>query len=239
MDDHPAVGPTEEPAIDREAVTMGRDRGEDELTKRGRRREGPEAERDERREATDTRRRTQTAIVARRPRRGRSSRWPSTPGVPFRHGSAGAIAMKNNSATPIGTVKASKYGAPMLTTLPDIAWTKSGKTVPTRTTSANAPKRKLLTRKAPSRETAASMPPAERSWSPRHPMSTDDAEDHDTEEREQRRADARVREGVDRVIEPGRVRKVPRIVSAKVADQQREIPDPSSPRRSWTITECR
>src|SRR5579862_5743797 len=55
----------------------------------------------------------------------------------------------------------------MVIWLPLTAWATKGNTVPSSTTRAKAPKRKLLAKNAPSRETGVLIEPGERSRSPR------------------------------------------------------------------------
>ncbi len=111
--------------------------------------------------------------------------------------------------------------------------------MPSSTTKANPTKRTLLRRNAPSRPSGASIPPGERSRSPRQaispkptmttakkkPMSSGPSEDSENECTE--------------VITPERVRKVPRMVRAKVAIDSERFHTRIRPRRSWTRTECR
>ena len=111
--------------------------------------------------------------------------------------------------------------------------------MPSSTTKAKPTKSTLLRRNAPSRPSGASMPPGERRRSPRQAMSPnptmttakknpmsngprDDSEKAWTE-----------------VMTPERVRKVPRMVSAKVAIDSERFHTRMRPRRSWTSTECR
>ena len=111
--------------------------------------------------------------------------------------------------------------------------------MPSSTTNAKPTKRTLLRRKAPSRPSGASMPIGERSRSPRQainpkptmtttkkkPMSNGPREDSEN--------------ACTDSMTPDRVRKVPRMVRAKVAMDNDRFHTRKRPRRSWTRTECR
>src|ERR1700722_1647812 len=104
---------------------------------------------------------------------------------------------------------------------------------------ANPTKSTLLRRNAPSRPSGASIPPGERSRSPRQaikpnptmttakkkPMSNGPSEDWENAWTE--------------VMTPERVKKVPRMVRANVAIDRERFHTRIRPRRSWTRTDCR
>ena len=112
--------------------------------------------------------------------------------------------------------------------------------MPSSTTRAKAPKRRLLARKAPSRDTGESIAPGERSRSPRQASSPIAAGSHDPEEARAAPAPIPVllNEWTDSST-PERVRNVARMVRLNVAMTSERFQTRSMPRRSWTITECR
>ena len=111
--------------------------------------------------------------------------------------------------------------------------------MPTSTTTAKATKSRLLTRKAPSRLTAASIPPAERSRSPRQAMRpTPVASTTPKKPRSSGPSVDSENECTDWMT-PERVRNVPRMVRLKVATTSDRFQMRSRPRRCWTIAECR
>ena len=157
----------------------------------------------------------------------------------LRQGSTGATAMRNSRARPRGIAIVSKNGSPTVMRSPLTASTRSGNTVPSSTTKAKAANRRLLSQEAPSRLTAASMRPGVRKRSPRQAMSPQVTSD---DQAKKPSSNGPISESLNACTEsstPERVRKVPRIVRAKVAHTSARFHTRSIPRRSCTITECR
>ena len=134
--------------------------------------------------------------------------------------------MRNSRHTTIGMVIRSKYGEPTVICSPLTAWAISGNTVPSSTTSAKAPKSRLLARKAPSRDTGESMAPGERSRSPRQAIRPTAGRHHDPEEAEQGRPDPGVVERVDRFQHPRSGQERGQDGQAERGHHQRQVPDP-------------
>jgi hypothetical protein len=118
-----------------------------------------------------------------------------------------------------------------------MASARRGNTVPSSTTKAKAAKATLLARNAPSRDTGESMEPGERSRSPRHPMSPMDKATTTAKKASSSGPMADSLKAWTESSTPDRVRKVPRIVSEKVATSNDRFQTRSMPRRSCTITE--
>ena len=147
--------------------------------------------------------------------------------------------MKNSNASPIGLAMVSKYGRPTDTCWPRTASERSGKTVPSSTTRAKPANRRLFTRKAPSRDTGASMLPGERRRSPRQAIRAIPTDT--TRPKKPTMMGPRVdceNECTDSST-PERVRKVPRMVRLNVATSSERFHTLSRPRRSWVMTEWR
>ena len=81
----------------------------------------------------------------------------------LRHGSTGAIAIRNSRVMPIGIDNRSKNGGPTAIWRSCSTSTISGNTVPSSTMKAKTVKITLLARNAPFRETGESIAPGERS----------------------------------------------------------------------------
>jgi hypothetical protein len=139
----------------------------------------------------------------------------------------------------MGTVIRSKYGSPTESFLSWSASTRSGKTVPSSTTKAKPAKRRLLARKAPSRETGESIRPGVRRRSPRQairPMPVAAARPRN-DRNQAPMSDSE--KACTELSTPERVRNVPRIVRQNVATMSDRFQTRSIPRRSWTTTEWR
>ena len=111
--------------------------------------------------------------------------------------------------------------------------------MPSRTTKAKPTKRRLLARKAPSRLSGESMPPGERSRSPRQAMSPTPVTSTSPKKPSSRGPMVESEKECTDWMTPERVRKVPRMVRLKVAITRERFQMRSSPRRCWTITEWR
>ena len=102
--------------------------------------------------------------------------------------------------------------------------------MPSSTTKAKATKSRLLARKAPSRLSGASIPPGERSRSPRQAMSPTPTDHH---QRRRTRAAAgpmvECGEGVHRLDHPRPGEEGAEDGQAEGGDHQREVPDPQQP----------
>ena len=226
MHDHAAVGPADEAPP---ALAAG---GQHELAQRGAAGEPAEAEGEQRRAARRRRRATATPSAPAPHHAGQNSRSRSSSPLALRHGSTGATAMRNSSASPIGIVMRSKYGAPT-----DDA---GGPAAPRRSagTRCRAARRRRTRRTArcwrgtrPRARAASRSRPGERSRSPRQPMSANDTATTSAEER--RAGTAPIGAVAERVharrARRERVRNVPRIVSAERGAQQRQVPDAQHP----------
>ena len=111
--------------------------------------------------------------------------------------------------------------------------------MPNKTTKAKPTKSRLFNKNAPSRPSGASIPPGERSRSPRQAIRPKPTMTTT------KKKPIRIGPSVDSEkactdwITPERVRKVPRMVRAKVATESDRFQTRMSPRRSCTSTECR
>ena len=155
------------------------------------------------------------------------------------HGRAGATAMRNSRAKPIGIVIRSKYGLPTEIRSPFAASTSSGNTVPSSTTKANAPNRRLLTRNAEVRETGDSMEPTVLMESPRQAMRPTVVT---TTRPKNPSSIGPMPDSVKACTDsstPDRVMNVPRMVSENVAQSSERFQTRNIPWRSWTMTEWR
>ena len=135
--------------------------------------------------------------------------------------------------------KKSNHGRPTDNCSPLTASTISGHTVPSSTANANTEKNTLLNRNAPSRDNGESMRPGARSRSPRQPMRPTVTS---TMAVKNVRIQMPIPDSVNACTEsstPDRVRKVPRIVRANVAQSSARFHTRNMPRRSCTITEWR
>ena len=111
--------------------------------------------------------------------------------------------------------------------------------MPSSTTAAKPTNSTLLTKKAPSRPSGASMPPGERSRSPRQAMRPKPTAMTTRKKPISKGPRLEVENACTDSMTPERVRKVPRMVSENVATHSERFHTRSSPRRSWTSTECR
>ncbi len=171
---------------------------------------------------------------------GTASRCRITSAEDFRHGSAGATAIRNSSARPSGITSRLKYGAPTDTWDPLlIASYRRGNTVPRSTTKANRTNTRLLARNAPSRLNGESMPPGDRSRSPRQAMSPTPTARTTPKNPSSRGPIADVENECTDWITPERVRNVPRMVRLNVAMTSERFHTRRRPRRCWTMTEWR
>ena len=84
----------------------------------------------------------------------------------------------------------------------------------------------LLRRNAPSRPSGASMPPGERSRSPRQAMRPKPDDDHHEEEPDEQRPERRLREGVHRGDDARPGEEGAEDGERERGDRQREVPDP-------------
>ena len=111
--------------------------------------------------------------------------------------------------------------------------------MPSSTTKAKPTKSRLLTKKAPSRPSGASIPPGERRRSPRQASRPKPATTTTTKKPMSSGPSVDAEKAWTDSTTPERVRKVPRMVRAKVAMHSERFHTRSSPRRSWTSTEWR
>ncbi len=111
--------------------------------------------------------------------------------------------------------------------------------MPTRTTKAKPTKSTLLRRNAPSRLSGESMPPGERSLSPRQAISPTPVATTTASMPSRAGPMSESEKACTEVMTPERVRKVPRMVKLKVATRSDRFQTRRSPRRSWTSTEWR
>ncbi len=111
--------------------------------------------------------------------------------------------------------------------------------MPNSTTKANPTKRTLLARKAPSRLSGASMPPTERSRSPRQAISPTPVHRTNPKNPSSRGPMVDSENECTDWMTPERVRKVPRMVRLNAATTSDRFQIRRSPRRCWTITEWR
>ncbi len=170
---------------------------------------------------------------------GACKRFISRSVVARPHGRTGATAIKKSNAKPIGMVICSKYGLPTAIRSPRAASTRSGKTVPSKTTKANAPNRRLLPRNAPVLDTGDSMAPGDRRESPRQPIRPTVVT---TTKAKKPKSSGPMPDSVKAWTDsrtPDRVMNVPRMVKAKVAHSSDRFQTRSIPWRSCTMTECR
>ena len=181
--------------------------------------------------------RTASASVPAPHHAGQNNRSRSNSPLALRHGNAGATAIKNSSTRPIGRLIVSKNGEPTAILRSSFASTMSGKTVPSSTTKANRANTALFARNAPSRETAESIAPGERSWSPRQAMSANETATMTPNAPSRYGPIVPSLKACTLLITPLRVRKVPRMVSENVATNRLRFHTRNIPRRSCTITE--
>ena len=180
---------------------------------------------------------TATTMAAAPVAAGASSPLDKTPESALPHGRAGAIAIRNSRANPMGIVIFSKYGLPTEIRSPVVASTSSGNTVPSNTTKANAPNSRLLPRKAPVRDTGEAIDPSLRRSSPRQAIRpTLTAATRAKKPSSSGPMPDSVNECTDSRT-PERVTNVPRMVKAKVEHSSERFQTRSIPCRSWTITE--
>ena len=111
--------------------------------------------------------------------------------------------------------------------------------MPSSTTKAKVTKSRLLSRNAPSRLSGESMPPGERSRSPRHTIRPTPTAITSPKNPSRRGPMSESQKACTDSMTPERVRKVPRMVRLKVAITSDRFHTRSRPRRSCTSTECR
>ena len=104
---------------------------------------------------------------------------------------------------------------------------------------AKATNSRLLARKAPSRLTGESIPPTDRSRSPRQAMRPMPVTSTRPKKPSSSGPMVESEKACTDWMTPERVRKVPRMVRLKVAITRDRFHTRSRPRRSWTITEWR
>jgi len=155
----------------------------------------------------------------------------------LRHGSTGAMAIRNSSSRPIGIVIRSKYGAPTVIWRSCNASTSSGKIVPSSTMNANTANSTLFARNAASRDNGESILPGDRSRSPRHAMSASDTTTTMPKNPSRYAPTGPSPNACTLFSTPERVRNVPRIVSENVATSSDRFHTRNMPRRSCTSTE--
>ena len=147
---------------------------------------------------------------------GRSCRW-SCSRVELRHGSAGPTPIRSTSVAQIGTVIELKKGAPTLTFTPRIASATSGKSVPSRTVNMKPQRSRLLNRNTVSRLAMASSCPVLLSDVLRPASRTPEPTRTTAMKPRNQKPTVPSAKACTELRMPERVRKVPRIVSAKVA----------------------
>ncbi len=145
--------------------------------------------------------------------------------------------MRNSSTNPIGMVMRSKNGLPTAMRSPLMASMISGQIVPTSTINAKAAKTTLLAMNAPSRESGESILPTERSSSPRQPISPTVTTTMTAKKPSSAGPTPPSANACTEAMTPERVRKVPRMVRANVAQMSDRFQTRNMPRRSCTMTE--
>ena len=111
--------------------------------------------------------------------------------------------------------------------------------MPRRTTKAKSTNRRLLARKAPSRLIGESIPPGERSRSPRQAIRPTPTASTRPKNPSRSGPIDEVEKACTDWMTPERVRKVPRMVRLNVAITSDRFHTRSRPRRCWTMTEWR
>ena len=185
---------------------------------------------------------------ARRPRPGTptrpgtmQARSATSPRVVLRHGSAGPTAMRNEQRQADGQ----RHGVEVGRAHRDLLAarrprTGAGRPCPAARRRRTCTNSRLLRRKAPLATDGRVDAPRGAQPVAAPGDQADAGHRHHAEEAEQRAARCRSRRRRARTaITPERVRKVPRMVRLKVAMTSDRFQTRSSPRRSWTITECR
>ena len=147
--------------------------------------------------------------------------------------------MRKSNVSPMGMVMRLKYGTPTDTRSLFKASTASGNNVPNKITNANAAKRTLFAKNAPSREKGESIRPGDRSRSPLQPMSPTVAKTMSAKKPISAIPILEVVNAWTDSSTPERVIHVPRIVRANVAHKSEMFHTRNMPRRSCTKTECK
>ena len=163
----------------------------------------------------------------------------SDPALTRRQASSGPIPVNRTSTIASGAVYWSNHGEPSDDFSPVNASEISGKKVPQKITTREPDQEQVVDQEDRLARGQRLDPPLGAQVVEARDDQRRRADDHDRDQAEQRRADGRGAEGVDRLQDPRADQEGAEQREREGRDDQRHVPDLQHPRFSWTITECR